>query len=543
MKHLLSSILICSTIVVSTTSCSDFLDTAPYDALSPATTWNSETDARSFAVGCYNKWLDGYTILYQDCASDIGYNNFPWEKWTVHGNGKLSASNTGASFYDFTTIRRCNDFLENIENISFTDEAEKKDLISQIRAIRAYKYFEMNFWYGGVPIIASYTTAEEAKVPRNTEEEVKKYIYDELDALIPDLKETPSESGRVAKATGLAIKMRSALYWGDYQRAKDAAQAIIDMKKYDLHPNYAELFTLKGKSSNEIILSVQYLENLQGLGVIGQMYNNVDGGWSSIVPTQNLVDMYEMKDGSTKEESDIYDPKYPFKDRDPRMEMTILFPGQMWQAQGKDAVVLNTLDKEINGISNDNYPEGLDNASKTALSWSKYLAPMDQYSNIWDTGACPIVFRYAEVLLSFAEAENELNGPSDDVYKVLDKIRARVSMPTVNRTKYGTKETLRELIRRERTIELAGEGLRKADILRWKDSSGKMLAENLLNSNLYRITGTINYNEADPYKRAVIEPGVLSLIETRKFAPYNRYLPIPQSSIDKNPNLKQNPGY
>lgn len=247
---------------------------------------------------------------------------------------------------------------------------------------------------------------------------------------------------------------------------------------------------------------MQYLENLQGLGVIGQMYNNVDGGWSSIVPTQNLVDMYEMKDGSTKEESDIYDPKYPFKDRDPRMEMTILFPGQMWQAQGKDAVVLNTLDKEINGISNDNYPEGLDNASKTALSWSKYLAPMDQYSNIWDTGACPIVFRYAEVLLSFAEAENELNGPSDDVYKVLDKIRARVSMPTVNRTKYGTKETLRELIRRERTIELAGEGLRKADILRWKDSSGKMLAENLLNSNLYRITGTINYNEADPYKKS-----------------------------------------
>ena len=376
MKHLLSYILISSTIVVSTTSCSDFLDTAPYDALSPATTWKSETDARSFAVGCYNKWLDGYTILYQDCASDIGYNNFPWEKWTVHGNGKLSASNTGASFYDFTTIRRCNNFLENIENISFTDDAEKKDLISQIRAIRAYKYFEMNFWYGGVPIIASYITAEEAKVPRNTEEEVKKYIYDELDALIPDLKETPSESGRVAKATGLAIKMRSALYWGDYQRAKDAAQAIIDMKKYDLHPNYAELFTLKGKSSNEIILSVQYLENLQGLGVIGQMYNNADGGWSSIVPTQNLVDMYEMKDGSTKEESDIYDPKYPFKDRDPRMEMTILFPGQMWQAQGKDAVVLNTLDKEINGISNDNYPEGLDNASKTALSWSKYLAPM-----------------------------------------------------------------------------------------------------------------------------------------------------------------------
>lgn len=542
MKHL-AYILIGCAITLSITSCSDFFDTAPYDALSPATTWKNENDARSFAVGCYNDWLSGSTILYQDCASDIGYNNFPWENWTVHGNGKLSASNPGASYYDFKTIRRCNDFLENIKNVTFTDETEKKDLIAQVRAIRAYEYFEMNFWYGGVPIINSYNTAEEAKVPRNSEDEVKKFIYDELDELIPDLKESPTELGRVAKGAGLAIKMRSALYWGDYQRAKEAALAIMNMNKYDLHPNYAELFTLKGKSSNEIILSVQYLENVYGLSVIGQMYNNADGGWSSIVPTQNLLDMYEMNDGLTKEESKLYDPKYPFKDRDPRMEMTILFPGQLWQNLNKETVILNTLDKNINGVLNDNYPGGVSNASKTALSWSKYLAPMDQYNNIWDTGACPIVFRYVEVLLSFAEVENELNGPSDAVYKALDQIRIRVGMPIVNRGKYGTKETLRELIRRERTIELAGEGLRKADILRWKDSDGKMLAEKVMNGNLSRITGTINYNEDDPYKRAVIEPGGSSLIETRKFAPYNRYLPIPQSSIDKNPNLKQNTGY
>lgn len=125
MKHL-AYILIGCAITLSITSCSDFLDTAPYDALSPATTWKNENDARSFAVGCYNDWLSGSTILYQDCASDIGYNNFPWENWTVHGNGKLSASNPGASYYDFKTIRRCNDFLENIKNVTFTDETKKR---------------------------------------------------------------------------------------------------------------------------------------------------------------------------------------------------------------------------------------------------------------------------------------------------------------------------------------------------------------------------------------------------------------------------------
>ena len=97
------------------------------------------------------------------------------------------------------------------------------------------------------------------------------------------------------------------------------------------------------------------------------------------------------------------------------------------------------------------------------------------------------------------------------------------------------------MIRRERCIELAGEGLRRADILRWKDAAGKMLAETLLNGPLYRIVGTIDYNETDSYKRAVVTGK--DLIENREFAAKNRYLPIPQDSMDKNPNLKQNSGY
>jgi len=176
------------------------------------------------------------------------------------------------------------------------------------------------------------------------------------------------------------------------------------------------------------------------------------------------------------------------------------------------------------------------------LTWSKFVAPIEQYNNdFYDTETSYIVYRYAEVLLSIAEASNELNGPSAEVYDALDAVRSRAGMPAVNRAKYGTKETLRELIRRERTVELAGEGHRRADIVRWKDAGGKMIAETVLNAPLVRITGTINYNEPDAYKRATVTG--TEQIEPRKFAAHNRYLPIPQSNLDTNPQLEQNPGY
>ncbi len=530
--------------VLGMTSCSDFLDTVPHDALSPATTWQTEDDAQKFLVGCYDGWADANEILYLDCGSDFGYNNFQWESWKTIGNGSMSAANEVYNLYSFSMIRRCNTFLENIDKVEFSDESVKNDMIGQVRTIRAYQYFDKNWWYGGVPIIENYETAEEAQVARNTEEEVKQFIYDELDAAIPLLNETPKSRGYIAKGTALAIKMRSALYYGDYERAKEAAQAIMDLKQYELDPDYANIFTVAGQGSKEIIASVQYIENLKTLYTIGQMYPNADGGWSSIVPTQNLVDTYEMDNGLTKEEAgDYYDPAHPFAHRDPRMAMTIIFPGQDWNGR-----IFNTLDKQIVNAAtgaeetNGDYPANADNASKTALSWNKYLGPKSQYADMWSTNACPIVFRYAEVLLTYAEAENELNGPSAKVYDLLNQIRNRVGMPDVDQSKYGTQSSLRELIRRERSVELAGEGLRRADILRWKDANGKMVAETVLNGPLTRIIGTVDHSGTDPYMRATITR-TDELIENRSFAVHNRYFPMAQSDMDANPNLKQNPGY
>lgn len=554
MKRLKSYIIIGVAAMVAT-SCSDFLNTAPYDALSPSTTWQTEEDAQKFLVGCYGGdndkvpgWEDGATLLYLDCASDFSYNNFSWEGYTPLGNGTLTASNSGSSFYDFSVIRRCNTFMENIEAISFKDQAVKKDLIAQVRTIRAYRYFIMNWFYGGVPIISNYSTSDEAKVPRNTEAEVRAYIEKELDECTPDLNKTPSARGRIAQGTALAIRMREALYYGDWATAKDRAQKIIDLKQYDLEPSYTNLFNVNGQDSKEVIAAVQYIPNVKALGTIGQLYNNGDGGWSSIVPTQKLVDAYEMKSGLTKEEAGSgYDPTHPYANRDPRMAFSVLYPGCNYTKDDGSVAIFNTLDKTINGANNPNYMTAADNSSKTGLTWAKYLEPMNQYIDIWSSNACPIMFRYAEVLLAYAEAENELMGPSTDVYQKINRVRNRVKMPDVDQAKYGSKETLRELIRRERAVEFAGEGLRRADLVRWKAADGKLLAEKEMNGTLERVVGTVNMDKSvDPTLRATINVNASAedkKVEDRIFKPHFRYLPIPQGDRDKNPNLGQNTGY
>lgn len=536
-------------------SCSDFLDTLPSDALTPETTWKTEQDAQKFLIGCYDGWEKGEELLYMDCASDFGYNNFQWEGYKDFGNGTLSQANPGTNFYDYTIIRRCNTLLENIDKIAFSDEKVKKDLIAQARVIRAYRYFKMNWLYGGVAQIGNYGSAQEAQVERATEAQIREFIHTELDECTSDLSEKPAARGRIAQGAALAIRMREALYYGDWQVAKEKAQAIIDLSKkngnlYELEKGadgYSRLFQVAGQDSKEIILAVQYINSTKPLGVIGQMYNNGDGGWSSIVPTYQLIDTYEMKSGLTITESGSgYDPAHPFKNRDPRLALTVIYPGADYIKADGTKAVFNTLDKTIDGSANANFMTAADNASKTGLTWDKYLGPITQYADIWKSNACPIVFRYAEVLLTWAEAENELNGPSEDVYAKIDEVRTRVGMPKVDRNKYNSKETLRELIWRERGVEFAGEGIRRADILRWKTSDGKMLAEKVLNVTLERRVGTVDMKGSDPESRATIKLDASAAdkkIEDRKFEKKNRYFPFGQEVLDKNPKLTQNEGY
>lgn len=527
----------------SLTSCNDFLTTSPKDAMTPDMTWKTQDDVSKFLTGCYDGFVSSYEATYWDATSDFAYGNFPWEGFRNIGNGTFTASDPGYSMYDFTIIRRCNTLLENAEKASFSSDATKKDLLAQCRFIRAYRYFILTECYGDVPIIDNFQTAQEAQVPRKAQAEVHKYIMDELNAIIPDLNAAPSQRGRVAKGAACALKMRLALYDGDFKTAKDAAQAIIDLGQYSLDTDYSNLFKVEGQTSPEIILAAQGLTNTYSLDMSYYFPNSV-GGWSSVVPTQQCVDNYEMANGKTIDEAGSgYDPVHPFHGRDPRFAMSVIYPGCDWNGK-----VFNSLDKEIEGKKNPDYSTNADNATKTCYNWRKYADGLGQYAGGYtNANIAAIIFRYAEVLLTWAECENELNGPSDEVYNKIDQVRTRVGMPKVDRTKYSTKEMLRELIHRERGSEFAGEGIRRYDILRWKTTDGKMLAEKVLNVKLNRITGTLinsaTKSDADPTMRATVDPTKTDFIEDRGFKDFNKLFPIPQDNIDKNPKLKQNPGY
>ena len=543
-KYLLAGLLTAGSV-----SCSGFLDTAPRSQLSQKTTWKTAEDAEKFLIGCYDGWESGSTILYMDCLSDFGFSFHTHEGFRAIGNGTMSPSNPGASFYGYAIIGRCNLLLKQIEQIPSIPEAQKKRIIAEAKVIRAYQYFTMNFLYGGVPIIDLPQNADEARLPRKSEAEIRTYIAKDLDEAIPDL-QTSVPRGRLGKGAALALRMREALYYGDWQLAKDKAQEIISLGVYSLEPSYQKLFTVAGQGSPEIIAAVQYLETVKPLNTsIGSMLNNSVGGWSSMVPTANLVNTYEMKSGLTTDEAGSgYDPTHPFKDSDPRLGMTICFPGANYITPEGKTAIYNSLDQTLpGGKKNEDFPESANNSSKTGLTWNKYTYPANQYADMWATNACPIVFRYAEVLLSYAEAENELHGPSADVYAKVNLVRQRAGMPVVDQAKYATKEKLRELIHRERAVEFAGEGLRRADILRWKGSDGKMLAETVLNGPLERMVGTVNPAGSDPETRATINPSApasAKLVESRTFHPHFRYLPIPQWVLDRNPHFgRNNPGY
>ena len=538
------------------TSCDDFFDTAPKDALSPATFWKTESDAQKAAVACYEDWVSPATgsseVFFADCMSDICYSFTGSSSYKYVGNGSATRSST-VKYYDYSIIRRCNTIMANIDKVHFTDSKAKDNLVGQVRTIRAWRYFQMNFWYGGVPLITGLPQlADEAKLPRDSEETVKKFVYDELDQAIRELDERPAARGRIARGTALAIKMRSALYWGDLDRALSAARDIQGLHLYEIEKtlSYQELFSLRGRDSKEIICSMQHIPTTEPFGNTIRLFSNQDGGWASMVPTQNLVDMFEMDNGLMPgEPGSGYDPIHPFAHRDPRLAQIIIYPGRDWLGANGQMRVYNTLDKTIDGKANSDYMDAGNNATHTGMIWAKYTVPISQYSaSLSDDELCPILFRYAEVLLTIAEINVEKGENTDEVFDIIDELRTRGGHIAVDRSRYATQAKLRELVRRERCIELAGEGLRRADLVRWKDENGKMLAETLLNSPLYRMVGTVDASHPDPAMRAVIELPTeenqrLRKLEDRSFYPYQRYLPIHQEQLNTNPNLTQTEGY
>lgn len=523
-------------------SCSDFLETIPGNALSPETFWKTESDIKLAVTGCYESWESGDNVFYRDCGSDNAFSFHVHEGWQVIGNGGLSSTNTGEEAFTYETINKCNNLLENIDKVAFKDETLKERYRAEVRFLRAYRYFILTTNYGDVPLsLKTYQDISESRIPRTPKAEVEKFVLDELTAAAANLppSHTGDDAGRVTKGAALAIKMRLLLYQGAYAEALKEANAIQSLNIYDLFPTYDGLFQLANEGNQEVILDVQYIENDYENWIIGAIMPNGDGGWSSIVPIQSLVDAYEMKDGLTIDEAKAqgkYDEHHPFVNRDPRLRQSILYAGQNWEGRIFDPLA-KTIVVEGNDVTNPDYPYSQSNASKTAYSLKKYIAPVSQYADIFNTGINIIVCRYAEVLLTIAEAKIELNQIDEEMYSSLNVVRNRAGMPDVDRLEYKDQASLRELLRRERRVELAMEGLRRADILRWD------IAKDVLNGKVYGCReGVVDMSAEDEDLRANLTKDYF-FVEERKFAPHNRYLPLSQSELDLNPSLSQTTGY
>lgn len=509
------------------TSC-ETLDQIPLDQLEVETFWKTQAEVEYAVTGLYNGWEVGSQIFYMDCVSDNSNSDFPWEGFQALGNGTASPTNAGnaSSRYSYIHIRRANLILENIDKAPISEDIIKR-LKAEVRVIRAYKYLDLVTLFGDGPLITNTTTLDESYIEATKRAEIFAFVEKEFQEAAADLPTVP-EKGRMSKGSALGFLARTFAFQKKHQEVITVTQQIIDLGVYNLFADYAGIFEEANKGNSEVISDIQYIEKTFGYTDLGIMIPNSLGGWSSIVPTQKLVDAYETIDGETIEESATYDVLKPFKDRDPRFEATVLYPGALYAGDIFDP---------LSPISKD-YPSGPDNASSTAYNYKKYIQNPKAYSNVWNVGVNIIVQRYAEILLLNAEAKIELNTVDNTVYTNINLVRQRAGLPAVDQAKYNGQIKLRELIRREFRAEFAGEGRRWFDIIRWG------IANDVMNGPVY---GSLSKGTVNPTTGEVTFTSATDrfYVDDRVFTVgKNELWPIPQSAIDASKGtLKQNPGY
>lgn len=294
-------------------------------------------------------------------------------------------------------------------------------------------------------------------------------------------------------------------------------------------------------------MSVQYIDGIQNHGLPRMFYSRMALGHSNKKPPQQLVDTYSAIDGLPIDESPLYDPAEPFANRDPRLDYTLVLPGTRFINHDFNT---NPEVKEVLFYGVDP-PVMVENteathpySSFTGYLWRKFADPED-FPEVNNSGVDIIIFRYAEVLLNFAEAKIELNELDQSVYDAINAIRTRptVEMPAITTGK--SQQELRNLVRMERRWELAGEGFRYFDIHRWNIAHevmpgpvlGRVPAGFLSEAPEIDEIGTPSYDN-------VSNADLMDVIEIRTFNPERDYLwPIPRIELETNPLLEQNPGY
>lgn len=508
-------------------SCSDkFLDAVPKGQLSGSTFWKTQNDVNLALAGCYRNWEIGMNIVMGDAMADNDYSHLTVTGFQQVGNGSVSPQNvligTGARAFSYAQVRKYNNFLENIENMANIDGTLKEKLKAEVRFLRAYDYFLKVMFFGDMPLITKTISPTELP-PRNSTAEIETFILDELDQIskILPVQNVIQSAGHITRGAALALKARLELYMEKYSEAMADSKAVIESGVYQLYPNYEELFWRQNHAANsESIAEIEHIQNDYATSIPWQRLPSFKGGYAEGGVSKTLVDTYETSNGLTISEDPSYNPDNPFSNRDPRLNMSIAHPGSLWFGRFYDG-----LDPEINGVSNPDYY--LKDGSKAAQLCKKYLDPQILSSDRQNFDAPIMVIRLAEMYLTYAEAAQETGQNLDLGLEYINKLRTRAGLIKAT-------SLTRDLVRRERRVELAFEGLRYFDIKRWDIGSAVM------NGPYYGSRlGSVNAQTGE-----VTWANGYILVENRTFHPERKYLlPIPQSELDVNPNMTQNPGY
>ena len=504
------------------TGCDDgFLDTIPPAEVADVDFWGQTKDAE-MATNVVYRGLLGTNLLYLDGGTDNAFvaKYFVGDGIQFIGNGTHTPTTGWVSTVwngHYTHISYANELLEKIDAIPGLDPALNSRYKGEARFLRAYYYLNLVNLYGDVPLVLKTLTIEEGKaVSRTPSKEVVDQILADLDyaASVLPASWPAANRGRATRGAALALKARAALYAGRYDVAAAAAKAVMDAGTYSLLPSYQNLFWNAGEGSSEVILDRQYLRDQASNNVFQLFAPRSLLGTNDLSPLRSLVDAYEMKDGLPITQSPLYNANSPYDNRDPRFYATIIHPGMTFAGR--------LFDSRPNSPTADAAKSGFD-ATATGFAMVKYVDPADQSSRT-NTGLNIILLRYADVLLMYAEAKTELGQIDATVYDAINRVRTRAGMPSIATGK--SQSQLREIIRHERRIELALEGLRLFDIRRWK------IADQVLNGPTFGM----DYVEGGVKKVLEVEP--------RRFNAARDYLwPIPVRETELNSNIKQNPGY
>lgn len=540
-------------------SCNDFLDREEDSFIDKTATFDSYNRTKQYLTYAYSLLPEGLNRFSGDALLGAATDDacFAIESSNIQqfNNGSWNALSNPDNVWDryFAGIAKCCTLLENSNHINLDisrlDPAKRVEYENNLKDIRmwraeahflrAYFNFELLKRYGPIPIIKSTLDINKdySDTPRPTMKEVVEFIANDCDMAADSLELTPWRNmndafGRATKGAALALKSRLLLYaasplyvdFGDideankpsdatlWKAAADAAKAVIDLNQYALAPAYDDLFK-NDFQNKEYIFVRRYPSNSD---FEKSNFPVSYGGKGGTNPSQNLIDDYEMLDGTAFDWSDPVKAAHPFENRDERLLATVLMNGVLFK--GKRIAT---------------YPGGADampnpNATKTGYYLRKFL---NENVNIQTGGGSDghvvPLFRLAEIYLNYAEALNEYDPTNPDIAVYLNKIRERVSLPDV--LSGLTQEQMRTLIHHERRVELAFEEHRFWDVRRWKVASSTLGAP---------VKGVkITQDDAGNFTYSPVQ------VEQRVFQPKMYWYPIPQSEVLKLHHWEQNKGW